>query len=193
MPPQSTHVITGSGARTERSLPGVRVVAGELGGRKLVAPEGLTTRPTTDRVREAVFNSLTAAGLLEGAVVVDLYAGSGAMGIEALSRGAERCTFVERDRSALAALRQNVAALDLGERATIVATDVLAWVPAMRNVDVAFIDPPYDFESWESLLGTLHAEYALCEAPREVPPPEGWSTVRARRYGRTWATLLGRN
>ena len=171
----------------------MRVVAGELGGRRLVAPEGVTTRPTTDRVREAVFNSLDAAGLLDDALVVDLYAGSGAMGIEALSRGAASCTFVERDRAALAALRQNVSALDLADRATVVATDVLAWVPAMRGADIAFIDPPYTFDSWESLLTKLHTGYALCEAPREIAPPEGWMTVRARRYGRTWATLLARD
>jgi len=171
----------------------MRVVAGELGGRRLVAPDGTTTRPTTNRVREAVFNSLSAAGLIEGAVVADLYAGSGAMGIEALSRGAERCTFVERDRDALNALRQNIAALRIDDRATVVTTDVLAWVPAMRGADLALIDPPYTFTAWDVLLSKLHAEYALCEASREVPAPDGWWTVRARRYGRTWATLLARD
>ena len=78
----------------------MRVVAGELGGRRLIAPAGTSTRPTTDRVREAIFNSLGSAGLLDGALVADLFAGSGAIGIEALSRGAERCVFVERDRTA---------------------------------------------------------------------------------------------
>ncbi|MEK7423881.1 MAG: 16S rRNA (guanine(966)-N(2))-methyltransferase RsmD [Actinomycetota bacterium] len=170
----------------------MRVVAGELGGRKLVAPAGNTTRPTTDKVREAVFNSLSSMGLIEGAVVADLYAGSGAMGIEALSRGASRCVFVERDRSALAALRANVAALGVDERAVIVASDVMAWVPAMRGVDVALIDPPYAFDGWEKLLGLVQVEYALCEANREVAPPAGWEVVRARQYGRTAATLLGR-
>ena len=97
----------------------MRVVAGELGGRKLVAPRGDTTRPTTDKVREAVFNSLAGMGVVEDAVVVDLYAGSGAMGIEALSRGAARCTFVERDRDALRALRhehRRAAARPIGRR-----------------------------------------------------------------------------
>jgi 16S rRNA (guanine966-N2)-methyltransferase len=171
----------------------MRVVAGELGGRKLIAPLGTTTRPTTDRVREAVFNSLHAAGLIEGSVVVDLYAGSGALGIEAISRGAARCTFVERDRDALTALRQNIAALKIEDRATVVTTDVMAWVPAMRNIDLALIDPPYSFDAWDALLTSLHAEYAMCEAPREVQPSDGWWTIRARRYGRTWATVLGRS
>lgn len=170
----------------------MRVVAGEFGGRKLVAPEGDTTRPTTDKVREAVFNSLSSMGLVEDAIVVDLYAGSGAMGIEALSRGAERCTFVERDRAALVALRANITALDLGDRATVVTSDVLAWVPAVRHVDLALVDPPYSFDDWPRLLGLLHAGHVLCESAREVEPPPGWELVRARRYGRTSATLLAR-
>jgi 16S rRNA (guanine966-N2)-methyltransferase len=168
----------------------MRVVAGELGGRKLVAPGGDTTRPTTDKVREAVFNSLASMGVVEDAVVVDLYAGSGAMGIEALSRGAARCTFVERDRDALRALRTNIDTLRLTDRAIVVTSDVMAWVPAVRNVDLALVDPPYAFDDWPRLLGMLHAAYVLCESAREVDPPPGWQTLRARRYGRTCATLL---
>ncbi|MCU1359283.1 MAG: putative ribosomal methyltransferase [Ilumatobacteraceae bacterium] len=171
----------------------MRVVAGEFGGRKLVAPDGQTTRPTTDKVREAVFNSLGAMGLVEDAVVLDLYAGSGALGIEALSRGAERCTFVERDRNALRALAVNLDALKLHDRSNVITSDVLAWVPAVRNVDLALIDPPYSFDDWPRLLGLLHAAYALCESAREVEPPPGWETVRARRYGRATTTLLARS
>ncbi len=170
----------------------MRVVAGELGGRKLVAPPGAATRPTTDRVREAVFNSLGSMGILEDAVVADLYAGSGAMGIEALSRGAARCTFVERDRAALHALRTNLATLGLDERSTVVAADVISWVGAMRGVDLALVDPPYTFAAWPELLGQLRVGYALCEAPREVPPPPGWESLRVKRYGRTTTTLLTR-
>ena len=91
----------------------IRVVSGEFGGRRLVVPDGVATRPTTDKVRQAVFNSLDSAGLIDGAVVADLFAGSGALGIEALSRGAASCVFVERDRAALQALRANIAALGL--------------------------------------------------------------------------------
>ncbi len=171
----------------------MRVVAGEFGGRKLVTPVGTATRPTTDKVREAVFNSLVAQGIVDGAVVVDLFAGSGALGIEALSRGAARCIFVERDRAALRALRDNVAALGLDDRATIVTSDVMAWVPAMRGVDLALIDPPYTFEAWDKLLLLLQVEFAVCEAPVEVPAAAGWSTLRTKRYGRTWTTLLARN
>lgn len=170
----------------------MRVIAGEFGGRKLVAPEGNTTRPTTDKVRQAVFNSLTSMGVLEGAVVADLYAGSGALGIEALSRGAERCIFVERDRNALHALRDNIATLQIDKRATVYASDVLAWVPAMRGVDIVFVDPPYQFDQWHALLGKVDAGMVVAESDQPVEAHPGWEVLRSRRYGRTWVTLLER-
>ena len=170
----------------------MRVISGEFGGRRLVAPEGETTRPTTDKVRQAVFNSLSSMGVVEGAVVADLYAGSGALGIEALSRGAERCIFVERDRAALHALRDNIATLGISDRCTVHATDVMAWVPAMRNVDIAFIDPPYAFEGWSALLPLIDVGLVVAESDDPIDPPEGWTQLRSRRYGRTWVTLLER-
>lgn len=172
------------------SLRRMRVVAGEFGGRRLIAPGGTTTRPTTDKVREATFNSLVAQGIVEDAVVVDLFAGSGAMGIEALSRGATRCIFVERDRQAIMALRANIAALKIDDRVTVVTSDVMAWVPAMRNVDLALIDPPYTFDAWATLLGLMQVQYAVCESSNAVLPPKGWETLRSKRYGRTWTTVL---
>jgi 16S rRNA (guanine966-N2)-methyltransferase len=170
----------------------MRVISGEFGGRRLVSPEGETTRPTTDKVRQAVFNSLSSMGIIDGAVVADLYAGSGALGIEALSRGAERCVFVERDRYALQALRENIAALGIDDRCKVHGTDVMAWVPAMRNVDVAFIDPPYAFEAWPALLALVDVGLVVAEADDPIDAPEGWTQLRARRYGRTWVTLLER-
>ena len=170
----------------------MRVTSGEFGGRKLVAPNGTTTRPTTDKVRQAVFNSLGSMGVIEGAVVADLYAGSGALGIEALSRGAERCIFVERDRSALHALRENIDALGLAERSAVHATDVMAWVPAMRGVDIAFVDPPYAFDAWPALLALLQVEMVVAEADDPVDAPDGWEQLRSKRYGRTWVTTLQR-
>lgn len=169
------------------------MIAGEFGGRILTTPEGTTTRPTTDKVRQAVFNSLNSMGVLEGALVADLYAGSGALGIEALSRGAEHCTFVERDRNALSALRANIENLGIGPRCTVHATDVMAWVPAMRNVDILFVDPPYAFDGWETLLGLLvDVGLVVAEADDPVAAPPGWTQLRTRRYGRTWVTLLER-
>lgn len=102
----------------------MRVVAGTARGRRLAAPPGAVTRPTPDRVREAVFNSLNSLGVLSGCRVLDLYAGTGAMGIEALSRGAAHAVFVERHPEALAALRANLAATGLADRASVVAADV---------------------------------------------------------------------
>ena len=170
----------------------IRVVSGEFGGRKLVVPDGLATRPTTDKVRQAVFNSLDSAGLIDGAAIADLFAGSGALGIEALSRGAETCVFVERDRAALQALRANIAALGLEKRATVVTSDVPAWVPALRGIDLALIDPPYEYDGWDHLLEVLQVPYVVAEAGHEVDPPTGWEALRSRRYGRTWVTQLER-
>jgi 16S rRNA (guanine966-N2)-methyltransferase len=173
----------------------VRVVAGELRGRRIVAPEGSTTRPTTDKVREAVFNALGSLDLVVGAVVADLYAGSGAMGIEALSRGAAMCTFVERDRDALRALRTNIEALGLADRARVTGGDVFA-VAAAIDADVVFADPPYDFEAWDRLLANVRAPFFVAESGQplddDAVAATGWRITRSKRYGRTWVTFLSR-
>ena len=175
-----------------RILATMRVVAGELGGRRLVAPEGTSTRPTTDRVREAIFNSLGSAGVLEGAIVADLFAGSGAIGIEALSRGAERCIFVERDRAALRALHENLDALDLAGRAKVLSADALS-VAATIDADIVFADPPYDFDSWPELLGRVRADLVIAESGSSVDAPAGWTATRDKKYGRTRVTFLERD
>jgi 16S rRNA (guanine966-N2)-methyltransferase len=169
----------------------VRVVAGELRGRRIEAPPGTTTRPTTDRVREAVFNALGSRDIIEGRTVADLYAGSGALGFEALSRGAAHCTFVERDRTALASLRRNIDALALASRARVVAGDALA-VAASIQADVVFADPPYDFVAWDRLLDAIRADVVVAEADAPVAATPGWTATRQRRYGRTWVTFLSR-
>ena len=120
----------------------MRVVAGEYGGRRLKAPPGLDTRPTADRVREALFSIL---GPVDGLRVLDLYAGSGALGIEALSRGAAEAVFVDSSRTAVDVIRENLTALgaDSGE---VVRRDVLAWLRSADDpaFDLVFCDPPYD-------------------------------------------------
>ncbi|MDE3087284.1 MAG: 16S rRNA (guanine(966)-N(2))-methyltransferase RsmD [Acidobacteriota bacterium] len=175
----------------------MRVIAGSCRGRPLRAPAGSATRPTGDRVREAVFDVLGSLTDLEGAAVVDLFAGSGALGIEALSRGAARAVFVERRPDALAAIRSNLAALGLEGRARVVRADALGWVAAPRGTppgpfDLAFCDPPYDFEAWEALLGPLPAALAVLESSREPDPPPGWEVVRRKRYGGTLVTVVRR-
>ena len=174
-----------------RILRRMRVVAGELGGRRLVAPEGISTRPTTDRVREAIFNSLGSAGVLEGALVADLFAGSGAIGIEALSRGAEHCVFVERDRQALHALDENIDALDLSSRVKVLAADAGSVVGRL-DVDIVFADPPYDFDGWDRLLGSMSAGLVVAESGAEIEAPDGWMAIRTKKYGRTRVTFLER-
>jgi 16S rRNA (guanine966-N2)-methyltransferase len=169
----------------------MRVVAGELRGRRLAAPPDGTVRPTTDKVREAVFNALASLDVVVGARVADLYAGSGALGIEALSRGADHCTFVERGRSALVTLRANIATLRLGERARVVAGDALTFAKQL-DVDLAFADPPYGFDDWPRLLAAVRADLVVAEASGAVAPPTGWEQGRVKRYGRTWVTFLHR-
>jgi 16S rRNA (guanine966-N2)-methyltransferase len=170
----------------------MRVISGEFGGRKLVAPDGLSTRPTTDKVRQAVFNSLGSMGVIDGASVADLYAGSGSLGIEALSRGAASCVFVERDRDALSALRANLKSLGLEERSRVATTDVMAYAKALTDIDLALVDPPYTFDQWDELLSALPAGLVIAESGREVSAPVGWEQLRVRRHGRTVVTTLER-
>lgn len=170
----------------------MRVVAGIAKGRRLVAPRGVSTRPTSDFVREAVFNTLGSHLDLEGAAVADLFAGTGAMGIEALSRGAGSADFVEADRSAAAAIRRNLATTGL-EGGVVHQTEVSRWlrrrVPDLSVFDVAFADPPYAFTGWQELLERLPARLAVLESDREIDPGPGWQVLRMKRYGSTVATL----
>jgi 16S rRNA (guanine966-N2)-methyltransferase len=168
----------------------MRVVAGDLRGRRIEAPPGDTTRPTTDKVREAVFNALGSMALLEGATVVDLFAGTGAMGIEAVSRGATRCTFVERDRRALECLRRNIAQLGISDRVEVVAGDALS--SASREADIVIADPPYGYDSWTELLGHVMAPLVVAESGAPLTVPAGWEVLRERRYGRTHVAFLAR-
>jgi len=119
----------------------VRVIAGEAKGRRLVVPAGGGTRAATDRIRETLFAILEPR--LPGAAVLDLFAGAGTLGIEALSRGAAHATFVERAPGALAALRRNLETTGLGGRATVVRADALAYLDAPVDADVVFCDPPF--------------------------------------------------
>jgi 16S rRNA (guanine966-N2)-methyltransferase len=172
----------------------VRVVAGSARGRRLEAPEGERTRPTGDRVREAVFNSLHSLGAVEGATVVDLYAGSGALGIEALSRGAAHVTFADTDRRAIAAIEANLAATGLAEQATVVRADAESVVGRAvaegRRWDLALLDPPYAFEGWIDLLAGFPADLVVVESDRSIQPGPGWGVVRERRYGSTLVAVL---
>ena len=167
----------------------MRVVAGTASGRKLVAPKGLDVRPTTDRAREAIGNRLTSMGVLADADVLDLFAGSGALGIEALSRGAAHATFVENAPAALRAIEQNLETLGFSDRATVVRADAASFRPP-TPVDIAFMDPPYTWDGWSALLAQLPATLAVCESRHPVDAVAGWELVRSDRYGTTVITLL---
>jgi 16S rRNA (guanine966-N2)-methyltransferase len=174
----------------------MRVVAGSARGRRLEAPPGHETRPTTDRVREAVFNALWSRGLVEDADALDLFAGSGALGIEALSRGAAHVTFVDDDPRARRAVERNLAATALADRATVVADRAqrfLARLPSpATRFDLAFCDPPYAFDGWAELLGQLPADVVVVESDREIDVPEAWELTRSTRYGTTWVGFAER-
>jgi 16S rRNA (guanine966-N2)-methyltransferase len=170
----------------------VRVVAGIARGRRLEAPPGSVTRPTADRVREATFNALGSLGALEGATVLDLFAGSGALGIEALSRGASAVTFVDHDAKAIATLRANLQATGLADGATVLRADATRFEGG--PFDLALLDPPYAFDddAWARLLSGLDAHIAVLESDHEVPLPAPWEVLRVKRYGGTVVTIARR-
>jgi 16S rRNA (guanine966-N2)-methyltransferase len=170
----------------------MRVVGGVAGGRRLRAPAGRSIRPTSDRVREAVFNALTSLGAVEGAAVVDLFAGTGALGIEALSRGAAHATFVDRDPAAIATIRDNLASVGLaGASCEVVRAEALRWLGRCdRAFDLALCDPPYDFAGWDRLLGGLSADLAVLESSLPLEPSQGWVVRTTKRYGGTVVTLV---
>ncbi|WP_179956923.1 16S rRNA (guanine(966)-N(2))-methyltransferase RsmD [Amycolatopsis anabasis] len=178
-----------------------RIVAGRAGGRRLkVPPKG--TRPTSERVREALFNALEVAGELDGARVLDLYAGSGALGLEALSRGAADALFVEADRRAVEVLRANLNALGLGGAVRPGSVETVVGEPAAEPFDVVLADPPYAVDAaalgrmltgltsggWIADGGLVVVERALRDGEPDWPP--GYAPLRTKRYGDTalhWA------
>jgi 16S rRNA (guanine966-N2)-methyltransferase len=185
----------------------MRVVAGLAGGRRLRAPAGRRVRPTSERVREALFNSLGSLDVLPGAAVIDLFAGTGALGIEALSRGAASAVFVDADPQAVGAVRDNLAATGFADRAKVVQADVFRFLsdePPARGVapadggpgatvfDIAFADPPYAFAGWDRLLAVVPGRLLALEARSHVDLGPGWDPLRSRRYGDTVVTLARR-
>jgi len=177
----------------------MRIIAGEWRGRKLVAPAGAQTRPTADRTRETLFSMLASRlGSFEGLRVADLYAGSGALGLEALSRGATHATFVENERAAIKAIEANVATLGGGERIALRPMSA-ASLPSSEPFDLVFADPPYTPGSGSAVAGAVAKAGWLApggwmavetQKGDSVIAPDGWSIQAERDVGRARLTLL---
>ncbi len=173
----------------------MRVISGTARGRRIQAPRGRQTRPTSDYLREVLFNLL--AQEVSGRTFLDLYAGTGAVGIEALSRGATRAVFVERDRSALVTLRRNLEASGFLDRSEVVPMEVLRYLrraaSASRRFDLIFLDPPYQRVDAAAALSLIASTGLLAPAgvaalersmkSASIPTPEGLAHVREIRHG----------
>jgi 16S rRNA (guanine(966)-N(2))-methyltransferase RsmD len=176
----------------------MRVIAGTARGRPLVAPRGAHTRPITDRVKETLFGIL--GDRVIGARALDLYAGSGSVGIEALSRGAASCDFVEHDRRAVAAIRENLQRAGVAEDASVHAMDVMHYLDHAGDdpFGLVFADPPYDEHAilapLERLTGRLAPGATVVVKHHwrtPIPEPPGLARWRERRFGETTLTFLG--
>jgi 16S rRNA (guanine966-N2)-methyltransferase len=142
-------------------------------------------------VREAVFSSLESMDGLDGARVVDLFAGTGALGIEALSRGASRAVFVDTDPVAVEAVRSNLEATGLTQRGHVERSDVVRFLERRHEgFDLAFADPPYEFQAWDEVLSRLGARIGVLESNRELEVGRSWRTTKQKRYGDTVVTVV---
>jgi len=170
---------------------GMRVVSGSARGRPLRAEVPATIRPTTDRVKESMFDILGSLGGVVDLDVLDVFCGSGALGIEALSRGANSVTFVDADPRALECAKQNLLAVGLDlDAARFVRATLPGWVAP--QVDLVFADPPYGEVDAALVLAGISADLVVFESRDELGAIEGWRPLRERRYGTTLVTVLTR-
>ena len=167
----------------------MRVIGGTARGRALKAKIPPTVRPTTDFAREAIFSMLESRGGLQGLDVADLYCGTGAMGIEALSRGASKVYFVDSDPECLAAAKFNLEPLKLEGEAVYIRSTLPVWQPP-SDLDLVLADPPYGPFDLPSVLKDVTATRAVIENDRHMDAPQGWVVAKTKRYGTTLVTLL---
>lgn len=176
----------------------MRIIAGEKRGLKLVTRDGLETRPTADRVKEAIFGRLQFE--LQGACVLDLFAGSGALGIEALSRGAQKAVFIDDDTCAEEAIKQNIALAEMEDRATFIKIDYRNALKLFQNkkkFDIVFLDPPYHSGFYETVLQELvekelleNRAIVVSESAKPIIKSTGLMTEKEKRYGKTFVTFF---
>ena len=170
----------------------MRVIGGAARGRSLSAKLPPGVRPTKDFAREAIFSMLESRGGLVDLVVADLYCGSGAMGIEALSRGAAHVYFVDENPACLAAARANLEPLRLAGAASYVRATLPSWSPP-ADLDLVLADPPYGPLDLSALLVDVTAARAVIENDRLMDAPEGWRVTKTKRYGTTLVTMVEPN
>ena len=179
----------------------MRIIAGELKGRRITPPKDNRVRPTTDKVKEAIFSMIS--GYLQDSVVVDLFAGTGNLGLEAISRGAERAYFVDRDRTSIGLVRENVKYCQVEDRAVIQCAEFASFLEKFNEkADVIFLDPPYSAGYMESCLDIIGRRNLLCEdgiavaehSSRENLPEEisGLTLIKTRTYGKISVSLYER-
>jgi len=180
----------------------LRIIAGDLKGRKLRSVRGTKTRPTANRTREAIFNII--ASQIPGSRVLDLFAGTGAFGIEALSRKAAAAVFIDIESDSIAALRANVKSLGLGQRTNIIRWDLIKNLNCLNSLnepfDLVFMDPPYRTNMIEPTLQNLHLSQCLAGNTRVIVEhslrepiltgPQPFEIADQRRYGKTLVTFL---
>lgn len=179
----------------------MRIIAGELKGRKLTTPRDESVRPTTDKVKEAIFSMLMP--YLQGSVVVDLFAGTGSLGLEAISRGAKRAYFVDRDRRSIAMVRENVKHCQVEDRAVIICSDHASGISRIHDTaDIVFLDPPYKAGLMTGTLTLLsdsglvpEGGIVVAEHGKEEQLPEavaGFVKIKEKNYGRIAVSVYER-
>lgn len=176
----------------------MRVISGSCRGRKLAEPQGMDVRPTTDMVKEALFNIIQFD--IEGRRVLDMFAGTGQLGIEALSRGAAACVFLDRSRDSVRLVKENLRRCGLN--AEVIQCDAIEYLRPGRTFDLIFVDPPYDSGLAEEAVRAVvsfdilsKGGIIICESRADTPVPdlpEGWGSIKSYRYGKTRLIMMTR-
>lgn len=176
----------------------MKIVSGKFGGRKLVVPKSRDIRPTSDKIRGAIFNMLASRDAIEDASVLDAFCGTGALGLEALSRGASRCTFIDKAKEALSLAQENVRVLGVEDQCDFLLKDAVKMKSTEKTYDLIFLDPPYFLDLVPQILEQLLTEkmfsenaWVACETEKKVDiSVSGFAVENEKKYGDTKITLL---